>query len=492
MIITTKNIKQVTNAKEWPEFYTCNFLEPGLVSYEDAGAGIAMLRKETILKMLPTFMGKPVVINHTDVSPKDFENHAVGYITKVWYDDFANWAYCQFILTDDKAKDKVATGYSVSCAYDNVVTGPGGEKNAIKYDEEIIDGVGNHLALVTSPRYEECKIQPCAMLVNSKKAVMKEGEGKKNIDRKTEGRPEECPSCKKDVIFTPSGQCPECKSYFEDKKINMVKNAETIPLKVQQTSKDHWSLVGVHEKDGGNGAQAILFGTRDEAIEKGRALEKETKDEPRPYKLMSIENATGKSYCGNCGERVDSKNVHDGEFVCPRCHWDSWMSETIPASEFRKTKWPMQDMLAMTPEQKKAVREGKSPGDFLNSVTVKIINKKMNDLSPEEKKKLEEAYADKTVTVRNVSSDQVDAYYAEYIKRWKADGRDVAEALKTRFGLTKSEAKIVMDRFEKANSLQKVGVRVVNAQYKCKGCGHITSSIKMKCSECGGNDFVKT
>ena len=63
MIITTKNIKQVTNAKEWPEFYTCNFLEPGLVSYEDAGAGIAMLRKETILKMLPTFMGKPVVIN---------------------------------------------------------------------------------------------------------------------------------------------------------------------------------------------------------------------------------------------------------------------------------------------------------------------------------------------------------------------------------------------------------------------------------------------
>lgn len=171
MIVTTRAVKQ--NAKGWPEFYTCNFLEPGLVSYEDSGAGIAMLRKETILKMLPTFMGKPVVIDHKDVTPKDFENHAVGYITKVWYDDYCNWAMCNFILTDDKAKEKVATGYSVSCAYDNVVVGPGGEKNAIKYDEEIIDGIGNHLALVTTPRYEEAKISPCMMLVNSKKATVK-------------------------------------------------------------------------------------------------------------------------------------------------------------------------------------------------------------------------------------------------------------------------------------------------------------------------------
>lgn len=179
MIIKTTPIKQVKNEKDWPSEYTCNFLEAGLVSYQDSGAGIAMLRKETILKMIPTFIGKPVVIDHIDVTPKDFKDHAVGYITKVWFDDYMGWAMCSFILTDDKAKEKVAKGYSVSCAYDVLSTSKGGEWHAIKYDEEITDGSGTHLALVTSPRYESAKIQPCTMLVNSKKAVMKEGEGKK-------------------------------------------------------------------------------------------------------------------------------------------------------------------------------------------------------------------------------------------------------------------------------------------------------------------------
>ena len=173
MQIITRAVKQ--NAKGWPEFYQCNFLTPGLVSYQDVGAGIAWLSKETILKMLPTFQGKPVIISHVDVTPKDYEDHAVGYITKVWFDDYRNWAMCNFILTDDKAKEAVAKGYSVSCAYDQCVCGPGGEKNAVRYDEEILDGVGNHLALVTSPRYEEAAIQPldCMMLVNSKKATVK-------------------------------------------------------------------------------------------------------------------------------------------------------------------------------------------------------------------------------------------------------------------------------------------------------------------------------
>lgn len=182
MIITTRAVPQGrNNDKDWPAFYECNFLEPGMVNYADAGAGLAYLSKESILKMLPTFMGKPVIDEqHIDVSPGTYKKHAVGYITKVWFDDVANWAKCQFILTDDKAKANVAMGYSVSCAYDNVVTGPGGERNAVRYDEEILDGFGNHLALVTQPRYESCKIQPCMMLINSKRASIKEGEGKQN------------------------------------------------------------------------------------------------------------------------------------------------------------------------------------------------------------------------------------------------------------------------------------------------------------------------
>lgn len=170
MLVRTTPIR-VQNAKGWPDFYSCNFLEPGLVSYQDVDAGIAMLRKETILKMLESFKGKPVIDKrHKDVTPENYDKYAVGYITRVWYDDWANWAYCEFILTDEEAKKSIADGYSVSCAYDQIVTGPGGEWHAIKYDEEILGGVGNHLALVDSPRYEGCKISECLMLVNSKQA----------------------------------------------------------------------------------------------------------------------------------------------------------------------------------------------------------------------------------------------------------------------------------------------------------------------------------
>lgn len=217
MLIRLKPIKQIyKNAKDWPSEYVVNFIESGLVDYSDVGAAMAMLKKETIIKMLPTFVGKPVVIDHIDVSPKDFMRHAVGFVTRCWWDDMSGWAYCSFILTDDKAKEKVANGYSVSCAYDNVQTGKGGSWHAIDYQEEITDGVFNHLALVTNPRYEDCQIQPTMMLINSKKAVIKEGEGKRNIvtfknATKAPSHPQE------KVVFKPMHRiCDSCEYLCSD------------------------------------------------------------------------------------------------------------------------------------------------------------------------------------------------------------------------------------------------------------------------------------
>lgn len=218
MIIFTRAVPQgkktvVQNAADWPKMYSCNFLEPGLVSYEDTGAGIAMLRRETIAKLMPTFIGKPVIIDHIDVGPKDFDKHAVGYVTRVWWDDASGWARCEFLLTDDKAKQKVAQGYSVSCAYNVSATGPGGEYHAIKYDEEILDGTGTHLALVVNPRYEECKIDECMMLVNSKRATIRHAENRQDLD--------ECPQC------FGSGNCERCNNTG---KVNKQKENAMIQL----------------------------------------------------------------------------------------------------------------------------------------------------------------------------------------------------------------------------------------------------------------------
>ena len=181
MIITLKPVKQSRkNSETWPEFYTCRFLEPGIVSYEDVHAGIAMLTKETILKMMSSFKGKPIIDRrHKDVTEKDYDKYAVGYVTRVWYDDMINWACAEFILTNDDAKQSIKDGFRVSCAYDDVITGPGGEWHAISYKEEILGGVGNHIALVDEPRYEGGIITPvieCPMLVNSKQAFIKKTE----------------------------------------------------------------------------------------------------------------------------------------------------------------------------------------------------------------------------------------------------------------------------------------------------------------------------
>lgn len=146
------------NEKDFPNQYTCSFLEQGLVSYEDVGAGIALLKKETIDNMLPSIIGKPVLIDHLDVGPEDFKKHAVGYVTDAYFNSGDGMFYCKFILTDDKAKKVVEQGYSVSCSFNVDNTIGGGEYHAIRYNEEITGATFTHLALVSNPRYEECKI----------------------------------------------------------------------------------------------------------------------------------------------------------------------------------------------------------------------------------------------------------------------------------------------------------------------------------------------
>jgi hypothetical protein len=181
-LIKSKNIKQVkiktrSNMATWPKDYTCNFLEPGIVSYEDVNQGVALLKKETIDRMLSSFIGKPVLIDHKEVDPANFKKNAVGYVTSATFNPITGWFDCTFILTDDKAKAKVEEGYSVSCSFDVLETKEGGEWHAIKYDEEISEATFTHLALVSSPRYEECRIR-----VNSKAAKIKESAMKRWAD----------------------------------------------------------------------------------------------------------------------------------------------------------------------------------------------------------------------------------------------------------------------------------------------------------------------
>lgn len=159
--------------KDWPQPYSCKFIEAGIVSYEDSDAGIALLKKETIDKMAHTFIGKPVIIDHNTVTPENIEKYAVGYVTRVSFCPEDGWFYADFIICDDEAKKCIdEDGYSVSCAYNVLDVASGGLWHDIKFDGEITEGCFTHLALVKQPRYEESKItkQLPVMLVNGKSA----------------------------------------------------------------------------------------------------------------------------------------------------------------------------------------------------------------------------------------------------------------------------------------------------------------------------------
>ncbi len=148
---------------EWPQKYSCNFIEPGLISYEDQGLGKCFVSKETLDKMAASFVGKPVVHtrNHVDgMKPEDFERVSDGVITNVYYKPEDGWYWADFILWDDEVKNQIEKeGFSVSCAYTvKEATGTGGIRNNIKFDQEVLDGEYTHLAIVPNPRYNGARI----------------------------------------------------------------------------------------------------------------------------------------------------------------------------------------------------------------------------------------------------------------------------------------------------------------------------------------------
>lgn len=162
----------------WPNVYSCNFIEQGLVSYDDVGEGILYVPKEALDRMLPTIIGKPVVIKHRKVTPDNYEQFReqrviVGNVIRAWFNPQDGWFWCDFLVDTQVGRERIDIHKdTVSCAYAVIDAKEGGLWHDIKYDGELVDGSFTHLALVESPRYEGAKItkQLPMMLVNEKAA----------------------------------------------------------------------------------------------------------------------------------------------------------------------------------------------------------------------------------------------------------------------------------------------------------------------------------
>ena len=168
---------------DYPKLLTVqSFMVAGLVSYEDTGDGVFLLRKETLDKMMPTIEGRPVVIGHQPITLKNLENKAVGYVTKGWFNTETGQFDCEILIKDSDVYDDIKNGNNkVSSAYQVTDLGDGGKYLGQDYEAEILDGTFTHLAIVDNPRYPDAKI-----LINSLNGEQEMGLFNKNNDEKLE------------------------------------------------------------------------------------------------------------------------------------------------------------------------------------------------------------------------------------------------------------------------------------------------------------------
>lgn len=139
--------------------FESRFLQAGLVKYS---FGVCLLSKEVIDRFAYKFVGCPVIIDHKDITDANAKDERVGVISKVWYNEYDGWFWCEGVVFDDEAisliKDK---GYNVSCQYnidDYTENTANALHNGNPYDITILDGTPEHLAIVKNPRYEEALI----------------------------------------------------------------------------------------------------------------------------------------------------------------------------------------------------------------------------------------------------------------------------------------------------------------------------------------------
>jgi hypothetical protein len=147
--------------------YRIEYIEPGIVNYEDEEQGKVFVSYDALNRMMPSFIGKPVVnLIHRaltyeqafKLTDEERESLADGIIFNSGKLDNGRF-YADAIVWDLDTQENIdKKGFSASCAYVPTEVGGEGKCHFVPYDEEVIDGRYTHMAIVNNPRYEFAKI----------------------------------------------------------------------------------------------------------------------------------------------------------------------------------------------------------------------------------------------------------------------------------------------------------------------------------------------
>ncbi len=142
-------------------YYGMHFY-PGVAQYDDTkGSTTIYLNEDALRKMDPTFAGKPVFVEHVDGVDENVDEvrkEADGWVIESFFNSADGKHWVKFIVVSSRGEEAVKKGFRLSNAYHPSKGGAGGLWNGVAYQEEILDGDYEHLAIVNNPRYDESVI----------------------------------------------------------------------------------------------------------------------------------------------------------------------------------------------------------------------------------------------------------------------------------------------------------------------------------------------
>lgn len=128
----------------------------GVAEYEENGQPSRILIvNETIQRMNPSYAGKPVYALHQETDLETLHEDSDGYVFESFYNKWDGCHWAKFVVSTDAGHDAIDRGWKLSNSYVVTNAAGGGSWHNVQYDEEVRDGVFEHLALVPNPRYEE-------------------------------------------------------------------------------------------------------------------------------------------------------------------------------------------------------------------------------------------------------------------------------------------------------------------------------------------------
>lgn len=154
-----RNKVLLKNVSRTPEVYYCKHIEKGVVNYEVSDKTVTVLIDEEALnKMDATFQGRGVFVHHQDVALDELQEKADGYVVESFYNKLDGWHWAKFLIISDEGHQAINQGWSVSNCYVATEFGESGVYHNINFDQKVLSGVYEHLAIVPNPRYEGAKI----------------------------------------------------------------------------------------------------------------------------------------------------------------------------------------------------------------------------------------------------------------------------------------------------------------------------------------------